>query len=57
MTTKHFSAFAGGLGARGARCCPRVTRTTEELLTLVPESLREAGARPRGAQVACHPAR
>ncbi|HET9954974.1 MAG TPA: phosphate ABC transporter permease PstA [Polyangiaceae bacterium] len=41
MTTKRFSAFAGGL-ALAVLMLPTVTRTTEELLKLVPEALREA---------------
>jgi phosphate transport system permease protein len=41
LQTKHFSAFAGGV-ALGVLMLPTVTRTTEELLKLVPESLREA---------------
>ncbi|HYO96838.1 MAG TPA: phosphate ABC transporter permease PstA [Polyangiaceae bacterium] len=41
MTTKQFSAIAGGL-ALAVLMLPTVTRTTEELLKLVPESLREA---------------
>jgi phosphate transport system permease protein len=41
LQTKHFSAFAGGV-ALGLLMLPTVTRTTEELLKLVPESLREA---------------
>jgi len=41
MTTKHFSAIAGGI-ALAILMLPMVTRTTEELLKLVPESLREA---------------
>jgi len=41
LETKHFSAFAGGV-ALGVLMLPTVTRTTEELLRLVPESLREA---------------
>jgi phosphate transport system permease protein len=41
MTTKHFSAYAGGL-ALAILMLPTVTRSTEELLKLVPESLREA---------------
>lgn len=41
VTTKHFSALAGGL-ALAVLMLPMVTRTTEELLKLVPESLREA---------------
>lgn len=41
MTTKHFSAIAGGL-ALAILMLPTVTRSTEELLKLVPESLREA---------------
>ena len=41
LTTKQFSALAGGI-ALGILMLPTVTRTTEELLKLVPESLREA---------------
>ena len=41
LTTKQFSAFAGGV-ALALLMLPTVTRTTEELLKLVPESLREA---------------
>lgn len=41
LTTKQFSAFAGGI-ALAVLMLPTVTRTTEELLRLVPESLREA---------------
>jgi len=41
LYTKHFSALAGGI-ALGVLMLPSVTRTTEELLKLVPESLREA---------------
>ena len=37
----HFSGFAGGI-ALAILMLPTVTRTTEELLRLVPESLREA---------------
>jgi phosphate transport system permease protein len=37
----HFSALAGG-GALGAMMIPLVTRTTEEMLRVVPVSLREA---------------
>ncbi len=37
----HFSALAGGL-ALGAMMIPLVTRTTEEMVRLVPTSLREA---------------
>jgi phosphate transport system permease protein len=37
----HFSAVAGGL-ALGAMMIPLVTRTTEEMIQLVPNSLREA---------------
>jgi phosphate transport system permease protein len=38
---KHFSALAGGI-AIGAMMIPMVTRTTEEMVRLVPISLREA---------------
>lgn len=41
VTTKQFSATAGGV-ALAVLMLPTVTRTTEELLRLVPESLREA---------------
>jgi phosphate transport system permease protein len=41
LHAKHFSAFAGGV-ALGLLMLPTVTRSTEELLKLVPESLREA---------------
>jgi phosphate transport system permease protein len=41
LKTKQFSAIAGGL-ALAVLMLPTVTRTTEELLKLVPESLREA---------------
>ena len=37
----HFSALAGGI-ALGAMMIPMVTRTTEEMVRLVPASLREA---------------
>jgi phosphate transport system permease protein len=37
----HFSAMAGGI-ALGAMMIPMVTRTTEEMVRLVPVSLREA---------------
>jgi phosphate transport system permease protein len=37
----HFSALAGGI-ALGAMMIPLVTRTTEEMIRLVPGSLREA---------------
>lgn len=41
LTTKSFSAWAGGV-ALAVLMLPTVTRTTEELLRLVPEALREA---------------
>ena len=44
---RHFSALAGGF-ALGVMMIPLVTRTTEELLRLVPMSLRE-GALALGA--------
>jgi len=37
----HFSALAGGV-ALGAMLIPLVTRTTEEMIRLVPNTLREA---------------
>jgi len=40
--TRHFSALAGGI-ALGLIMIPIVLRTTEELVRLVPASLREAG--------------
>ncbi len=42
LTMGHFSALAGGI-ALGVLMLPTVTRTTEELLKLVPDALREAG--------------
>jgi len=39
---KHFSALAGGI-ALGILMIPTITRTTEEMIRLVPHSLREAG--------------
>lgn len=41
LTTKRFSALAGGV-ALAVLMLPTVTRTTEELLKLVPTALREA---------------
>lgn len=41
LHSKQFSAYAGGL-ALAVIMLPTVTRTTEELLRLVPEALREA---------------
>lgn len=41
MHTKKFSAIAGGI-ALAVLMLPTVTRTTEELLRLVPDALREA---------------
>jgi len=40
LPVKHFSALAGGL-ALGFMMIPIITRTTEELLNLVPATLRE----------------
>ncbi len=42
LSMRRFSALAGGI-ALGILMLPTVTRTTEELLKLVPVSLREAG--------------
>jgi len=39
---KHFSAFAGGI-ALGILMIPTIIRTTEEMLKLVPHTLREGG--------------
>ncbi len=41
MQQKHFSAFAGGV-ALGIMMIPTVTRATEEMLLMVPQSIREA---------------
>ncbi len=41
LTRGHFSALAGGV-ALGIMMIPTITRTTEEMLLLVPHSLREA---------------
>jgi phosphate transport system permease protein len=38
---KHFSAFAGGV-ALGIMMIPTISRTTEEMLLMVPNSVREA---------------
>jgi len=42
LPMKHFSALAGGV-ALGILMIPTVTRTTEEMIRLVPHSFREAG--------------
>ena len=42
LPMKHFSALAGGI-ALGILMIPTITRTTEEMIKLVPHSLREAG--------------
>ena len=42
LTMRSFSALAGGI-ALGILMLPTITRTTEELLKLVPDTLREAG--------------
>ena len=42
LPMKHFSAIAGGI-ALGILMIPTITRTTEEMIKLVPHSLREAG--------------
>lgn len=41
LPQKHFSAFAGGV-ALGIMMIPTITRTTEEMLLMVPNSVREA---------------
>jgi len=41
LTQKHFSAMAGGV-ALAIMMIPTITRTTEEMLLLVPQALREA---------------
>ncbi len=42
LPMKHFSGLAGGI-ALGILMIPTITRTTEEMIKLVPHSLREAG--------------
>jgi phosphate transport system permease protein len=42
LSMRRFSALAGGI-ALGILMLPTITRTTEELLKLVPDALREAG--------------
>src|SRR5580704_8736805 len=41
LTQRHFSALAGGV-ALAIMMIPTITRTTEEMLLLVPQALREA---------------
>jgi phosphate transport system permease protein len=41
LRQKHFSAFSGGV-ALGIMMIPTITRSTEEMLRLVPNSIREA---------------
>src|SRR5262249_39847313 len=41
LPQRHFSAFAGGV-ALGIMMIPTITRTTEEMLLMVPHSIREA---------------
>jgi phosphate transport system permease protein len=41
LPQKHFSAFAGGV-VLGLMMVPTVTRTTEEMLRMVPHAIREA---------------
>ena len=41
LPQKHFSAFSGGV-ALGIMMIPTITRTTEEMLLLVPNQVREA---------------
>ena len=43
LPQKHFSAFSGGV-VLGIMMVPTVTRTTEEMLRMVPHSIREAAA-------------
>ncbi len=43
LPQKHFSAFSGGV-VLGVMMVPTVTRTTEEMLNLVPYVIREAAA-------------
>src|SRR5438067_884329 len=41
LTQKHFSLLAGGI-ALGLMMVPTITRSTEEMLLMVPQSIREA---------------
>lgn len=41
VTQKHFSAFAGGI-ALGIMMIPIIVRATEEMLLMVPQTIREA---------------
>ena len=41
LRQKHFSALAGGI-ALGVMMIPTITRTTEEMLLMVPQTVREA---------------
>jgi phosphate transport system permease protein len=41
LPQKHFSAFSGGV-ALGIMMIPTITRTTEEMLLMVPHAIREA---------------
>jgi phosphate transport system permease protein len=41
LPQKHFSAFSGGV-ALGIMMIPTITRTTEEMLLMVPHNIREA---------------
>src|ERR1700760_4234607 len=41
LPQKHFSAFSGGV-ALGIMMIPTITRTTEEMLLMVPNAIREA---------------
>ncbi len=41
VTQKHFSAFAGGI-ALGIMMIPTITRATEDVLLMVPNTIREA---------------
>ena len=41
LTQKHFSAFAGGV-ALGIMMIPTISRSTEEVLRMVPNTIREA---------------
>ena len=52
----HFSALAGAV-ALAVLGAPIMVRTTEDMLNLVPNTLREAGLGARHAAFACHPAR
>ena len=54
LRQKHFSALAGGF-ALAIMMIPTIARTTEQMLLLVPQAIREAALRTRDPALACHP--